>query len=120
MLDVDATTPQLKALKGLVEALKSGDFKNAEPLLAKDFTFRTLPKSAKLTDLKKEDYLQKMGASFGVFAKIDVRILYWQSPLSWHADVWDSPAHSSRGDRSTRKSRHSRLSLSSLSRHLRS
>ena len=74
MINTDATTPQLTALKGLADALASGQVKNTEPLLSKDFTFRTFPKTAELPDLTKEAYLQKFGAAFGIFANIEVCI----------------------------------------------
>lgn len=77
MTNNNATTPQLKALKELGDALASGNIKNAEPLLSKDYIFRTFPKVAELPDLPKEEYLQKMGAVFGAFAKVEVCPTVW-------------------------------------------
>lgn len=74
MVNIDATTPQLKVLKELTEAIASGNIKNIEPLLSKDFTFRSFPKTAELPDLTKEGYIQRFGAGSGVFNKIEVRI----------------------------------------------
>ena len=74
MVNIDTTTPQQKALKGVADAIISGDVKIVEPLLSEDYTFRTFPKSAELPDLTKEEYLQKFGALFGIFSKIEVRI----------------------------------------------
>ena len=73
MITIDPTTPQLKVLKELADAIASGDVKKAEPLLAKDFTFKTFPKHAELPELTKEDYLPKYQVVFGIFAEIEVR-----------------------------------------------
>lgn len=73
MITIDPTTPQLKAIKALADAISSRDINNAEPLLSKDWTFRTFPKIPELPDVRKEEYLQKYKAVFAVFAKIEVR-----------------------------------------------
>ena len=74
MTNIDATTPQLKALKQVADAISSGNVQTIEPLLSKDYKFRTFPKKAELPDLAKEEYLQKFGVAFGAFAKIEVCI----------------------------------------------
>jgi hypothetical protein len=76
MTNINPTTPQLKVLKDFVDALETRDIKNAEPLLSKDFTFTTSPKSADLPDLTREEYLQKFGALFAFFAKVEVGTIY--------------------------------------------
>ena len=74
MNTINATTPQLKVVKGLANALTSRDLNKVEPILSKDFVLKTFPKSAELPDLTKEEYLQKYGAVLALFAKIEVRI----------------------------------------------
>ena len=71
MNTIDATTPQLKVVKGLADALT---LNKGEPILSKDFVLKTFPKSVELPDLTKEEYLQKYGAVLALFAKIEVRI----------------------------------------------
>ena len=74
MTNTDTTTPRLKAVKGLAEALASRNLSNAEPVLSKNFTAKLLPKIATLpSDLTKEEYLQKYGAVVASFAKVEVR-----------------------------------------------
>ena len=72
MTNGHATSPQQQTLKNLADTIATRDPKNIEPLLAKDFTFTTFPKTAELPDLTKEGYLQKYGAAFPGFAKIEV------------------------------------------------
>ena len=74
MVTVDATTPQLKAVKGLVEALVSDNFKTIESFLSKDYVFKTFPITPELPDLTRNEYLQKYGAVIPLFAKAGVRI----------------------------------------------
>ena len=74
MNTIDTTTPQLKVVKGLANALTSRDLNKVEPILSKDFVLKTFPKSVELPDLTKEEYLQKYGAVLALFAKIEVRI----------------------------------------------
>jgi hypothetical protein len=76
MTNINPTTPQLKALKDYADAIATRDLKNAEPLLAKDFTFTTSPKSADLPDLTREGFFQKFGALFALFAKVEVGTIY--------------------------------------------
>lgn len=87
MTNINATTPQLQVIRRLANAITSHDVKSAEPLLSKDFTFRTLPKAADLPDLTKEEFLQKYSAVWDLFAKIEVRIQYVGVPSSSHADI---------------------------------
>lgn len=75
MTSLDATTPQLKALKDLTDALVSNNLDGAEPPLSKNFTFRTFPKVEELPDLKKDGYLQMCQAIFTTFSKTEASTL---------------------------------------------
>ena len=80
MVNIDATTPQLKIIKEVADAIISRDVKKVETLISKDFAFKTFPKIAELPDLTKEEYLPKFEVVFGAFAEIDVRTLHsWTS-----------------------------------------
>ena len=71
---LSATTPQLKAVDRFYEAYRTRDLKNAEPFMSKNFIYKTLPKSAKVPDLAKAEYLEKFGPMFASLAKLEVRI----------------------------------------------
>lgn len=75
MVNIDATSPQLEILKKVADAIASRDVKKVEPLISKDFAFKTFPKISELPDLNREEYLPRFGEVFGIFSKIDVRIL---------------------------------------------
>lgn len=81
MVNVDVTSPQLKAVKGMADAFASRDLSNLEPILSKDFTLKSFPKVAEFPDLGKEEYLEGYGAAFSLFAKVEVRTRYLWNPL---------------------------------------
>jgi len=72
MANIDATTPQLKVVKGFTNAVVSRDLNNVEPILSRDFTMRLFPKVARLPDLTKEEYLQRYGGTLALFANTEV------------------------------------------------
>lgn len=76
MTNINATTPQLKAVKQFADAITSHDIKAIEPLLSKDFTYRALPTIAILPDMTKEQFLQRYSAIWDLFTKIKVPIQY--------------------------------------------
>lgn len=59
MVNIDTTTPQLKAVKQIVDAITSRDLTTLELPFSKDFSFKTFPEAARLPSLMKEDYLMK-------------------------------------------------------------
>ena len=71
---LDATTPQLRVVEGLLNAYISLDLANLEPLTSKGFKFQTFPKIANLPDEMKEGYLKKYQAIFSLMAKAEVCI----------------------------------------------
>ena len=74
---MNATTPQLKAVDRFFAAYRSCDLKIAEPLMAKNYTFKTLPRSAKVPDLTSAEHIEKFGPMFASLTKIEVRIQHW-------------------------------------------
>lgn len=76
MANLDATTPQSKVIKGIVDAFATRDLNNLEPILSKDLVFKTFPKVAEHPDLTKAQYLRMYGAMDALFARAEVRTKY--------------------------------------------
>ena len=72
-ITIDATTPQLKTVKGAIDGYCSLDLKNALPFLAKDFAFQTFPKISGLPDEPKGEHLERYAGIFALFSKVEVR-----------------------------------------------
>lgn len=73
MANVNATTPQLKAVEQYFEAVRTLDMDNAAPFLSKDFIHRSFPKIAEMPDQTKEEHIEFFGLVFSKVAKLDVR-----------------------------------------------
>ena len=76
MANLEATTPQLKVVKRITDAISSRAPRTAESVISKDYMFRTFPKSDELPDLTKEEYLQMYGVALALFANVEVCIKY--------------------------------------------
>jgi len=74
MVDFDTSTPQLKAVKQLLDAYISLDSNNVRPLISKDYQYEPLPKSPDITDKGKEDHIQEWREMLSLLTKYDVRI----------------------------------------------
>ena len=70
---VDATTPQLKAVKSFIDAYLTLDLKNVEPLVSSDFQFQTYPKIADHPDQEKGAHFEKYGSLYALLTKVEVR-----------------------------------------------
>ena len=79
MTNLDATTPQLRAIKGIADAYTSRDLKGLEPILSRDFIFKTFPKSSEFPDLTKEEYIQRYGLVTALLAGVEVRIKHFSN-----------------------------------------
>ena len=73
MVNIDATTPQLKVVKDMAEAYTTRDLSNVAPCLSKDFTFETFPKIADLPEHGYGGHIETYGAMLASFSKLDVR-----------------------------------------------
>jgi hypothetical protein len=71
---VDFNTPQLKAVKKLVDAYVSLDLNNAEPLTTKDFHYEPLPESTGYSKQSKEVHLQVWRELLSSVNKLEVRV----------------------------------------------
>lgn len=74
MVDLDSSTPQLKVVKNLLNALTTLDVNNAGPYLSKNYQYEPLPESAELGGQTKEKHLQSWGEIFSSVKKFEVRI----------------------------------------------
>lgn len=74
MANFDATTPLLQGTKALVDAYFSRDFSKVEPLLSKDFKYRTYPEVDHHPVETKEEHIRHYGQKFASFPNVEVRI----------------------------------------------
>jgi len=81
MVDFDLSTPQLKAVKNMIDAYISLDLNNLAPLLSKDYQYEAFPKSTDFPVQTKESHLQVWGKIFSPVNKLDVRIRHWRTRL---------------------------------------
>ena len=72
MANINATTPQLKFLKNLLDAYLTLDINKVEPFISKDFKFQTFPKIADLPDEAKEGHFERYGTLFSLMARTEV------------------------------------------------
>ena len=75
MADFDASTPQLKVIKKLMDAYLSFDMKNVESLLSKNYQYQPAP-TPEITDLPKEAEERRVGrfkAIFSALSTVEVR-----------------------------------------------
>ena len=68
----DATTPQSKTVKSILEAYISLDLSNADQFFSKDFKFQTFPKISDLPEEVKEAHFDRYGPLFALMAKVEV------------------------------------------------
>ena len=74
LANFNATTPQSKLIKNVIEGYFSGDMNNLEPLVSKDYKFETFPKVNALPDEEKGGHLERYGALFSLMTKVEVCI----------------------------------------------
>lgn len=73
-ISFDAPTPQLKVTKTLLESYITRDLSKVEPLLSKDFKFRSFPEVDHHPEETKAKHIENWGPRFSSFSKVDVRI----------------------------------------------
>ena len=82
MVNIDATTPQLKTVKNWIEAHATLNPENAEPFLSKHFKLQTYPKSANPTHETREDYFKKQKKMAAAATKAEVRVQHLYTVLT--------------------------------------
>ena len=73
MANIDATTPQLKAVKKWVEAYTTLDVDKVGPVVSKDFKFQSFPKTVDIPDEPKGAHIQKYRGVLTAMTKLEVR-----------------------------------------------
>ena len=77
MTNIDAKTPQLTVVKGILEGYRTlNPVKNVLPLLAKDFKGQNFPESPELPDETGEEHVKKWGEILSLYAKLEVCTWY--------------------------------------------
>ena len=74
MVNIDATTPQLKVVKNLLDAYSSLDISKVEPFISKDFKYQMFPKIINLPDEPRAAHIQKYGEVLAALTKMEVRV----------------------------------------------
>ena len=74
MTDINANTPQLKAVKDMIDAYITLDISKVEPFVSKSFKYQTFPKVADLPEEPKAAHIQRFGRMLAVMNKFEVRI----------------------------------------------
>lgn len=74
MASFEANTPQLKAVKRLIDAYVSLNLNNLEPVLSKDYRYEALPEVPGVPIQTKEAHLEMWKEVYSVVSKLDVRI----------------------------------------------
>ena len=69
----DTTSSHLKALEEFWAAYRTRDMQIVEPLLAKDYRYKSLPDHPDLPEMTKEQHIQLYAPMFPVATKLDVR-----------------------------------------------
>lgn len=73
-INFDTPTPQLKVTRTLLESYMTRDLSKVEPLLSKDFKYRSFPEVDHHPEETKEEHMENWGPRFSSFSKVDVRI----------------------------------------------
>jgi len=85
MVDFDANTPQLKAVKKLIDTYLSLDINNLESVLPKDYRYEAIPAIPEIPILTKESHIQTWKELYSLVSKVNVRIRQWGTAFK-HAD----------------------------------
>ena len=73
MVNFDANTPQLKAVKRLTDAYVSLDMNNLEPILSKDYQYEAIPAIPEVSIQTKESHIQMWKEVYSLVSKQEVR-----------------------------------------------
>jgi len=73
MSNLDATTPQLKVVKNLLDAYCTLDISKIEPFISKNFKFQTFPETINLPNEGREVHIQRYKGLLAAMAKLEAR-----------------------------------------------
>lgn len=74
MVTIDATTPQLKVVKSVVEAYASRDLNSSASIFSKDFKFQSFPKTAAHIEETKGKHFNNYGGVLSSYDRVEVSI----------------------------------------------
>lgn len=74
MCNIEATTPQLKAVKDFLDAYISLDINNVAQHTSKNYKFQTFPKIAEHPEEEQGAHFERYGAILSSVKKLEVRI----------------------------------------------
>ena len=74
LTDSYATTPQLKVVKGLIDAYLTFDMEKVRPFVTENYTYQMFPKIEGRPNEIKEEQLERYRALFSLVKKTEVRI----------------------------------------------
>jgi hypothetical protein len=94
MENFDASTPQLKAFKKWLDIVASLDLSKVDPLLTRNFKYRSFPEIIEVPEQTKEVYIQWFGGTMVSMTKIEVRIQ--RRRTSSQTDIYPSPPFTKR------------------------
>ena len=84
MVDFDASTPQLKAVKNWLDAYCTLDMKNVEPLISKSFQYEAFPETPYIPKETGGRHIERYKDMLSAASKFEVCI---QHPSSSQADI---------------------------------
>ena len=79
MVDFDANTPQLKAVKKLIDTYLSLNIIDLESVLPKDYRYEAIPAIPEIPIQTKESHIQMWKEVYSLVRKQDVRIRHWRT-----------------------------------------
>ena len=81
MVNINATTPQLKLVKQWLEAHASRDIDKVAPIISKNFKFQAFPKTTDIPEEAKEGHLQRYRGILGALTNVEVRTQHWRTTV---------------------------------------
>jgi hypothetical protein len=91
MANFDASTPQLKVLKKIVDTVAALDMSKMDTLLCRNFKYQSFPKTIDVPEQTKGTFIQWFGGVFASMTKMEVRIQRWRPPSSSQTDIHPQP-----------------------------
>ena len=83
----DASTPQLKTAKQLIEAYTSLDMEKVAAITSKNYQYQALPEVIGIPEESKEKHIERFKEIVGAMAKAEVRIQHGEPPSSSQANI---------------------------------
>jgi hypothetical protein len=82
MANIDASTPQLRAVKKWIDGFISLDISNLGVLISKNFKYESFPKIIDLPEQTKGSHIQWFGGILAATTKLEVRIQHQRTAFA--------------------------------------